>query len=279
MLVPVLAKVAIGSLGESITLRDATGAYNVSTNAGGYGSPNMASPPAKIGLTWREWSAAAIYANFVSADSSLITELLSSLGYKFLASDIGITVFAEGIQHIKYYPFIQASGTDTYRYDSITRTFTRTTGSYDLRATYLNNPAGPFLACLVLYASSDAPASQVLQLGNPDDWTENTFTIAEDWVNSTGSQDLHMMWATEADLKILIVENTKACIAGKVGKLASMNCCDRIVIDKLTDISMWVFAADVKVQCLDYEGANSLIQAAYKECTYCISEDCTTCNS
>jgi len=267
MLIPIITKLSVGAGAVSVTLADTTGAYNASTNPGGYGTPNPSTPPAKVGFTFRNWDDAAPYANLVTADSTFISELMSGAGHKILNTDLGITAFREGVQQIKYYSFEPFSGT----YALVNGGSTITTTGFD--PTTLNSN---YIAALVLDGSG-VIASKVLLLGDRTTWTSSTFTVTAPWTGSSVS-GYGIMFATEADLKILIRDATQKCIGGKVGKLADMECCDRKIIDKLTDITMWFIAADIKMQCGDFDGAHSMILKAYTECNYCISGDCKTCN-
>lgn len=275
MLIPLISKLSVAKKALGITLRDITGAYDVSTNPGGYGTPNITSPPEAVGFTFRQWDATTAYLNFVTSDSADITELISSTGHEFLATDLGLTKYLEGVNQIKYYPFDPVVASSTFSVVAGSKTITLVTptlGLFDpttLDAAYV---------AVVLINSGGSFASKVLLLGDRTDWTTTTFTVDTAWAGATGT-DYTLRLATEADLKILVKEGTEACIAGKIGKLAKMDCCDRKVIDKLTDLTMWMFSAVVKLQCEDYQGANDLVLAAYKECTYCISQDCLTCSS
>ncbi len=274
MLVPLISKLAVAKKALSVTLRDITGAYNVSTNPGGYGTPNIASPPGTVGFTFRQWDATTPYINYVTSDSASIVELLSSDGHELLASIIGLTKFQEGVNHIKYYPFDPVVASSEFSVVNGSKTITLVTptlGMFDptaLDAAYI---------AVILIDDGGALASGILLLGNRDDWTSTTFTVDTAWGGNTGD-GYTIKLATEADLKILIKESTEACIAGKIGKIAEMECCENKVVEKLTDLTMWMFAATVKLQCEDYSGANDLVLKAYNECTYCISPDCLTCN-
>lgn len=277
MLIPLISKLAVAKKALSVTLRDITGAYNVTTNPGGYGTPNIASPPGVIGLTFRQWDSTTPYINFVTSDSTDITELLASTGHEFLAEDLGLTKFEDGVNHIKYYPFEPAIASTTFSVVAGSKTITKVTpsgGVFDPTAL-----GDEYIAAILIDSGGGgAIASKVLLLGDRDDWTTTTLTVDTAWAGITGT-GYTIQFATEADLKILIKESTEACIAGKVGKISKMDCCDRKVIDKLTDLTMWMFSAAVKLQCEEYQAANDLVLAAYKECTYCISPDCLTCSS
>lgn len=275
MLIPLISKLAVAKKALSVTLRDITGVYNVTTNPGGYGSPNAVSPPGIIGLTFRQWDATVPYSNFVTSDSSDIAELISGTGHEFLATDLGLTLFQEGVNHIKYYPFEPVIASTTFSVVLGSKVITKVTpsaGAFDPTA------LGDEYIAAILINSGGAIVSKVLLLGDRDDWTSTTLTVDTTWAGTTGT-GYTIRFATEADLKILIKESTENCLAGKIGKVAKMECCEDKVVDKLTDLTMWMFAAEVKLQCLDYQGANDLVLAAYKECTYCISPDCLTCSS
>lgn len=275
MLIPLISKLAIAKRATSMTLQDITGAYNISTNPGGYGTPNIASPPVAVGLTWRQWDATAIYRNFIMSDVADIAELVSSTGHEFLATDLGITKFEEGVNHIKYYP-LEAVATNTFSVVAGSKTITVVTPTLGLfNPTTLDTA---YLAAVLIDNGGSVASGIMLLDTDRTAWTTTTFGVDTAWAGATGT-GYTLMIGTEADLKVLVKESTEACIAGKVGKISAMDCCDRKVIDKLTDLTMWMFAAVVEMQCAQYQSANDLVLAAYKECTYCISPDCLTCSS
>jgi len=274
MLIPLISKLSIAKKASSMTLRDITGTYNVSTNPGGYGTPNLASPPVSIGLTWRQWDATVLYRNFVTSDAPTITELLSSTGHEFLATTLGIAKFEEGVNHIKYYP-LEAVADSEFSVVAGSKTITLVTPTLGMfNPTTLDSA----YKAAVLVNSGGAVVTGIMLLGDSVDWTTTTFTVDTAWAGTTGT-DYTLMIGTEADLKVLVKEGTEGCISGKVGKLAKMECCDRKVIDRLTDLTMWMFSAEIEMQCAQYQAANDLVLAAYKECTYCISPDCLTCSN
>lgn len=268
MLVPVIKKIAIEKGAASITLADTTGVYDVNTNPGGYGTPNMPSPPHAVGITWRFWGETLPYSNWVTDDGSTINELVSVNGHKFLPANLGltITVFNDGVHHIKYYPFLLFTGSYAFVQGS------STVSVIGFNPTTLDSK---YVAALVLDGSGVVKSNVVL-LKSRDQWTSTTFIIDAKWpaASVTGYQ---IMFATEADLKLLITSATDKCLSAKVGKVSEMKSCDTRVVDKLVNLTMWKISADVKMQCTDYTGAHELITKAYKECVYCISNDCTSC--
>lgn len=267
MLIPVLTKLTIAKGATSITLKDATGAYNVSTNPGGYGSPNMDSPPVAIGFTFREWSATIPYASLVTDDSGTIAALVSPTGYELAATVISATLFNDGIQQIKYYPF-----------KAFTGTYALVSGSKVITATGYNPTTlgDEYVAALVL-SGADVIKSKVLLLTDRDTWTSTTFSVDTAWGDSNVS-GYHIMFATEADLKLLITDGLIACLSTKIATLPTKKRCDHKLIDEIIDLTMWRIAAEGKFECEDFDGANQLITKAYELCSWCNrNTGCVTC--
>jgi hypothetical protein len=107
MLKPVLTSLGNAKDAGSITLKDATGAYDVALNPGGYGAPNLAPPPAVIGMTWRYWSDDLNYANKIYTDAGFIADLIAG-GRTLKTQDLGLAAdgkFQSGIHQVKYYPY------------------------------------------------------------------------------------------------------------------------------------------------------------------------------
>lgn len=271
MLIPVLSLIARAKDATTITLKDSTGAYNVSTNPGGYGSPNRTSPPSKVGLKWRLWPDTAEYANIVIEDSGVIGNLVGS-GAVLTAAGLALTdsVFPSGVHQIKYYVFDTFVGTVVNLIqDSKLVTLTSGGSPLSYNAAY---------KAVILLNGSDVLKSKIFMLDTSATWTSTTFYMTEAWPDASIT-GYHIQLATEADLKVLFTELAQACIVSTIGAYARRRReCDPEAVNTLMEMVAWKQAAEVKFDALDYDGAHDLLSYIDGTCRECNALICQTCS-
>lgn len=239
-----------------LTIKDSTGAYNVSTNPGGYGSPNPYNTPTQGFLLARYWTETSYLSTYL--DPSEMTSLLGS-GLSF-GSATSANAFADGVHQLKYLPLKDTGATAVFTNGSKTVTVT----GFDI--TTLGEAGAKYAAA---FDGADPEGEPTLI-----DWTgtnnSTTITLKSVFLGATGTYALQV--AVEGDLKVKINKAAEACIVGGIGKLAEVNC-ECIDNEKtLNKLIRWRFAADVKFDLLDYEGAHNMIVAINK---ICAASDCS----
>lgn len=271
MLIPVLTSLSNARDAVSTLLKDATGAYNVSTNPGGYGAPNITSPPDVIGFTFRKWSGTAPYGNVAyNDDDGIISALVGTGGYQIEAEAVAAlnSVFSSGVHQIKYYV---GNSTDS-------GTATMTLGSKLVTVAGADPTAfDTAYKAVILLDGSGVPQSNVLLLDRTVSWTSTTFYLTEAWSAATIA-GLHIRLCTEADLKILFVELANQCTADAIGSYSRRRRdCDPETVNQLMEMVAWIKAAQVKFECLDYDGANDLLEMLDATCAQCNALICQSC--
>lgn len=270
MLKPVLKSLGVSKDAKLITLQDATGTYNVSTNTGGYGAPN-AVVPSIVGMRWRYWADDLPFADVVISDPTIVTALTGAgtpFGYTTLGLPDG--AFPSGVYQVKYYPFETSTCVVTLQKGS--RLITVTAGTAP-------NTFAPEYVAVLITDGTGVIKSDVLMIDRTKAMNSSEFYVDGTWQgNDVGGYKL--LLATEADLKVLVTQLAESCIAGKIGALSAARYCRDEELDRLTEFTMWKFSADVKFQCKDYSGAHNLIVAAEKECRGCETDcGCKTCST
>ena len=265
MLNPILYTVSTSKDSKKVVLKDNTGAYNVSTNPGGYGAPNLASPPTVVGFTFKYWKDTANYLNFVTDDNDFITSLFAA-GATFDAEVLGNGRFEPGIQHVKYYVFQPK--------DTIVN-LTQGSKTVSIVSGTIPTAFESEFVAVVFLDPSNVVKSNVKLISNK---TANSFDIDTAWGDAS-VEDYQIMLATDSDLKVLFTSLATACISEKTGEISeSKASCDPSVLILLAKLSLWVLSAKVKFGCKDYDGAHSLAVNAYKECNKCVDITCKTCS-
>lgn len=274
MLIPALSKLGIALLDASITLKDVTGSYNVSTNPGGYGSPNITSPAGAIGLTFNQWNEAAYEVNFATNNSAIRNGLLATDGYPFAPGDLGLTSFPAGVHVIKYYPFEVKNVTVDLKNGSNIVAVTVDGGSV---IPALNSAYKAVVFTTTVNSLSSQLKSNVKLLDRITSWDSGTFLLAEPW-DGDDVQSVGVGFATEAVLKVIFTSATDGCLAQAIAKIPLNECtCEHDNVNKLLLLVAWVAAAKAKFDCLDYDGADILISQASAECNDCVIQNCKTC--
>lgn len=270
MLKPVLGIIGVAKDASTITLRDVTGVYDVTTNPGGYGTPN-APVPITVGLTFKNWTDTLPYANIVGgAGCNTLSDLATGIqdGYTFSQSILGLPgTFRGGVQQVKYYP-----------YEALDSIVTLTQGSKLVTVTAGTIPTAynaGYISVLILSADGMQVLSTVLLIDKTQPITSTTFYVDQPWGGITGT-GYKLMIATEGDLKILIDQLANACLSGKIGQLSLRQNCDTDYIDTLTTLTMWMFSAKVKFDGQDFAGADELIEDIQDRCFLC-DQTCNIC--
>lgn len=270
MLAPVLTLLLAAKDATSVTLRDITGAYNGSTNVGGYGAPNPTSPPATVGFTFRYWDDADPYYNAVISDSGIIAALIGGSGYPFNATALGLSdgLLLSAVHHVKYYVFEAQGGV----------TAALVNGSKKLTLTGLD-PTSINVAykAIIILTGGNVLKSQVVLLDRSVAWTSTELYVNTAWGNDTVS-GYHIQLATEGDLKILEDALATKCIADSTARFAARTVpCDQDVINGILELLAMKEAAHSKFDCDDFEGANTLLQMIDEDCGACFDLVCRTC--
>lgn len=263
MLKPIITVLSISKSGKKIVLQDNTGAYEVTTNPGGYGTPNPDTPPVAVGFRFYKLNETTPYLNFISEDIGFIADLVGA-GVELNAETLGLGVFPTGVTHIEYYVFQDSDSVVSVVNGSKTITVTSGTvpTAYD-----------DALVGALLLNDSDEIQSNTLKISNK---LAGSFEIDSTWDETATGWGI--MLATQGTVKVLFTELPTKCISEKIGELASTDHCNDDVVQKLTTLSLWVLSAKVKFGKKDYTGANKLAVAAYDECNNCESINCKTCS-
>ncbi len=269
MLSPVLSLIAKDKEAGSVTLRDTTGAYNVSTNPGGYGSPNPTSPPARVGFTFRYWDEDDPYSNQVIADSGIITALLGTDGYTFTGTMLGLSdgLLLSAVHHIKYYVFEAQGGV----------TAALVNGSKKITLTGLDPTSiNAAYKAIIILTGVDVIKTTVLLLDRSEIWTSTELYVNTAWSLDTVS-GYHIQLATEGDLKVFYDSLATQCIVDSTVRYARRTVdCDRDVVDGIIDLLAMKVAAQSKFGCDDFDGANAMLEMIDEQCGECFQLVCQT---
>lgn len=268
MITPVLNPISISKDAKTITLADATGAYDVSLNPGGYGTPNFTGPPTRVGFTVRFWTDTVPFANKVIEDGSFITALLSDDGAPVTYITLGLPTgyFSSGIQHFKYYPFETINTVLSLTKNSKLATVLSGTAPDTFNAAY---------KAICLVDGGDNLHSNVILIDRTQAITSTTFYMDTAWTGDDTT--MNMMISTEGDRKVLFTQMGEACIVSKIGYSAEKVRCDDKEIVKMMELVRWKLAAEIKYQKRDYDSAHKLMVAMEKECMACVVVQCSTC--
>ena len=256
MVVPSLTWLSNAKNATTISVQDTTGLYNATTNPGGYGSPN-AGIPTMVGFRIRTWDCRDPYGYLLISDNTLINNLINT-GLALSMSNFGLTKghFSSGVHHVKYYPL-----------EMINVTVSLTNGSKEVQVSSGTLPNTWDVNYIgIVFGTSPA---KVFNIDRTQPITSTTFYLTEPWSGSTGIETAVRI-APEADLKILVSEPANACLVSRIGQLAMNNCsCDATESDKLTRLTMWMFASKINFDCKDFKGAHNLLVSVELECHAC----------
>jgi hypothetical protein len=259
MLAPKLTHLSTTPKGDSITVADTTGAYNATTNPGGYGVPNSTSPPLAVGIRPRYWSKTIPDGQFVSNNAPLITALLSSTGKSFKPVDFGSSaeIFAPGVHHWLYYPLY-----------SQTTVVTLTAGNTLVTVTGGTAPDTWDVAYKGIVFNNGTLSPKVYLIDRTKPVTALNFHVTEAWEGIT-SIGAAVLLGTEADLKILVQEPAKACVVDRISALFDSCTCNAGEEYELMQDTMQLRAAIADFACADYNGAHNKTAAVYNQCAEC----------
>lgn len=268
MLIIKLTLDSIGTKAATITLKDETGAYNVSTNPGGYGSTNELLSPAtttKAYILWRYWTDEA-YSTAFSLTGQNITDIQST-GLSLTPVALGLStdstdVFADGIHQVKYLPaqLLPNSATGTFTPGSKIVPLTNGLNIANLLNAGALTWIGVVDGSVTKFYEVDASGTN----NNTQITMKTAFSGAAPVVGAG-------IAAAEGDLKVLIATAAEACIVSSTGKLADIpgDCTAVEVI--LNKLIRWKFAAGILKDCQDYDGAHNMVVSINK---YCASGKC-----
>lgn len=195
-LVPKISVAAIDTIeGKTITLQDTTGAYNGSSNPGGYGAPNFATTDVDYALVRLRHYDSETY---TTKKINSITNLLGA-GETIDGLDEG--VFLDGVSEVKYYPVIaNPEGGSTIT------TVTWTNGS----KTFALVNASTVLAGVRAIILSGYDQTKLFFLDPNIPPTSNAATVTEQ-LPAGGTSPLALTY--EADTRFLMTAAADDCIA------------------------------------------------------------------
>lgn len=200
---PLVPKITVATvdnlLGKTILVKDTTGAYNVSTNPGGYGSPNYATAD----LDW----VLLLFKNYDQSDYTIkkYTTLSDILGAGQSITGFTDGVFDDGIWELKYYPVIAhpvTPGVDT--------TITWTVGAKKFSLTSANTVLAGAAAILL----KDVSTTKLYFL-DPDVPPTSTEATITEVLPSSGTGKLAV--AYEADTRFMETAAADNCLAIDTG--------------------------------------------------------------
>ncbi len=260
MVIPVLSFVSVSKDAETITLKDATGTYDGSTNLGGYGTPN-ADPPTVIGIRARYWPDSEIYASLVTEDTDFLTALLGD-GVGLTKTDLGMAAgeFSPGVHQFKYYPLEEQ---DLLVDLVLNSTLVTVASGADVPDGWDTSYLG-----IVFQDPDDNSFSKIYLIDRTKTVSSSSLYLTEKFVGTT-KDDYIVHIAPEADLKVLVSQNANACLVSRIGKMAADCTCNKDEIDLLMHLTMQMFASQVDFNCIDYQNAHNKVVGVYLECNNC----------
>lgn len=207
-LVPKISVITVDNItGTSITLQDTTGTYNVSTNPGGYGSPNYATSDLDWVLLWFRNYKDTVYTK------QKLSSLTAILGSGQAIAGLTDGIFDDGTWEVKYYPIVAnpvTPGVDT--------TITWTVGSKTFNLTNASTVLIGVTAILV--KNLDTEKLYFLDTTIPITSTQATVTEV---LPSAGTGLVAL--AYEADTRFLETHAADDCIAIKTGLIVKECSC------------------------------------------------------
>jgi len=207
-LVPKISVITVNTAtGKSITLQDTTGVYNVTTNPGGYGTPNYATTDLDWALLW--------FRNYkdTTYTKQKLTSLISILGSGQAIAGFTDGIFDDGTWEVKYYPVVAhpvTPGVDT--------AITWTVGSKVFNLASADTLLAGVSAILVKNLSEE-----ILYFLDPDIPATNTQATVTEVLPSAGTGNV--AFAYEADTRFLETYAADNCIATKTGLIVKECSC------------------------------------------------------
>lgn len=260
MITPVLSKTSISKDGITLSLRDATGTYDATTNPGGYGAPN-AEEPALVALSAKYWPDVTVYGTLISDNETVISELLGA-GTNVTTETFGGTAgaqFSPGVHVFKYYPL---ELTDLVaELTNGDKAVTIVSGS-DIPSEWNENYIG------VVFKNNETNEYSKLHMIDASTLEEGTFNI-EDVFEGTTGDDYSVYIGPEADLKVLMQVPASECLVGRIANIPESCGCDSAEVNELTQLTMQMFAAQVNFNCMDYQSAHNKVYNVYLTCSDC----------
>jgi hypothetical protein len=259
---------SVAKKATSITLKDTTGVFDLSSNPGGYGIDNSFASPTFAYLFWRFWTddADAFTEAFIASANT--TELVFGSGYSITPTIVGSETmtdkFTDGVYQGNYVPLNSTTVQGTFVVGSKIVTLSST--DFD--------PAskGSTLAAYVIGITGDANSTRLFEV----DWTgtndDTQITLVEEFDGVAGSYDL--WFGPLQDFKVLVNKGAEECIVNTIGKISQTDCVCTKERDLVNKFIQWRFAADVQFDCEDYDGAQNLLTQINR---YCAAGACLIC--
>lgn len=244
-------------LGKSITLLDTTGAYNVSTNPGGYGSPNYAT-------TDLDWAILRFrnYANEEYTDQKL-SSVTAILGSGQNVAGLTDGVFDAGAWEVKYYPVIAHPVTP-----NVDTSITWAVGSKTFNLTNASTVLAGVTAILIKNISDTK-----LYFLDPDIPVTSTQGTVTEILPSAGTGNIAL--AYEADTRFLAVSQANDCLAKDSGKYICECTCFSPEMQQLYLRMGKLTAADLHFAQGNYQAAHDLIIQAAAYCDNTLNCGCS----
>lgn len=230
-----LSQVSLSTDGTVLTVQDTTGAYNVSTNPGGYGTPNPATPT-KVQLRWKTFFScvwAVVTGTYAYAD------VLAGYGITTVSLALSTipSLFPDGINQVQYLAGYLLTGSVTVLPGSTTVTVVDMDTSKLTAGMYLSFASDPNTLYYIL-----SIASTTIILETPYGGSNTTETCYQ-WYSTV----LNVLVQTLGQNRI----NDRLC---------------RVTVDNLTDselnkllqLTMDELAASARYDIGDYAGADVL---------------------
>lgn len=209
---PLAPKISVTSVdtktGTTVTVQDTTGTYNVSTNPGGYGTPNYDTTDLDWALLWfRNY-------NETTYHTLKLTSLTSILGSGQSVAGFVNGIFGDGVWEVKYYPIVAHPVTP-----NVDTTITWTVGSKTFNLTSANTRLAGVAAILI----KDISQEKLYFLDPNSPPTSSTATVTEQ-LPSTGTGLVAL--AYEADTRFMMTKAADDCLATFTGLAISDCLCD-----------------------------------------------------
>jgi len=260
MLIPKLSLLAQAPKDVSVTLKDSTGAYNATTNPGGYGAPNMITPPPYIAIRARYWSAAAPYGHLIDV-GAILTAILSPAGTVLTPASFGLTAtaFSPGVHHLTYYPceFKTVQGVLTQG----SKVVTIVPGGTQLPLSWESNVKG------VIF-QAPGTSKKIYLIDRTQPFNNSVFSLTEPWEEAS-NPTANIYVGPEADVKVLFQYAANQCVVDRISALFDSCTCNAGEEYELMQDTMQLRAAVADFACADYNGANNKTGAVHNQCIEC----------
>lgn len=239
-----LSKVSLSTDGTTLIVQDTTGDYDVSTNPGGYGSPNPVRPTSLVQLRWklyRDCSWKLISGGYTQSDIES--------GFAITAINTGLSIvlnlLPDGVEQILYLGGYNMTGSVTTVPGESTINIVDLDVSTLVPGMYISFQATPTVLYKVI-----SIISGVITLDTPYGGTNTTETCIQWYVG---------------ELDVLIQTLGQNRINDRLIRFIAKSITD-IELDELTKLTMDELAASARMDAGDIAGANDLALSVQDRC-------------